>query len=113
MCQDIKVLIVDGHPIVRQVLKMQIELAQGFSVITDTDTILETTTLITELKPDVILINTDMPGIDGISTTGELHQSFPQIPIPILALSEEDEDTCLQAYNAGAAGFIKKDVNPT
>jgi DNA-binding NarL/FixJ family response regulator len=110
MLQNVKVLIVDGHPVVRQVLKMQIELAKGLSVIADADTVPEAIHLITELKPDVILIDMDMPGVDGIAITRELHQSVPQVPLLILGLVD-DEDSCAKAFEAGAAGFVKKNVN--
>ena len=112
MHQSVKVLIVDGHPVIRQVLKMQIELAQGLSVIADADTVLEAIKLITQLKPDVILIDLDMPGVDGIAITRELHRSVPQVPLLILSLID-DEDSCLKAFEAGAAGFVKKNVNTT
>jgi two-component system, NarL family, response regulator DegU len=112
MLQEIKVLIVDGHPVVRQVLKLQIELVQGFSVIADADTTSEAITLIRELKPDVVLIDTDMPGLDGIAITKDLHLSFPRVPLLILGLTD-DEETCLKAFDAGAAGFIRKSANTT
>lgn len=112
MHQNVKVLIVDGHPIIRQVLKMQIKLAQGLLVIADTDTALEAIKLITELKPDIILIDMDMPGVDGIAITRELHRSVPQVPLLILGLMD-DEDSCLKAFEAGVAGFVKKNVNST
>jgi DNA-binding NarL/FixJ family response regulator len=89
---------------------MQIELAQGLSVIAIADTAPEAIQLIAELKPDVILIDMDMPGVDGIAITRELHQSFPQVPLLILGLVD-DEDSCAKAFKAGAAGFVKKNVN--
>jgi two-component system, NarL family, nitrate/nitrite response regulator NarL len=109
---NIKVFIVDGHPIVRQVLKMQLELAQGIIVIGNTDTTPEAISLITEQKPDVVLVDTDMPGIDGVSITQELHLAFPQIPLLVLSLTG-DAETCKQAITAGAAGFIQKNADPT
>jgi DNA-binding NarL/FixJ family response regulator len=112
MHQNVKVLIVDGHPVIRQVLKMQIELAQGLSVIADADTAPEAIKLITELEPDVILIDKDMPGVDGIAITREVHRSIPQVPLLILSLMD-DEDLCLMAFEAGVAGFVKKNVNST
>ncbi len=60
---------------------------------------------------DVVLVDVEMPGLNGIETTKKIKEDFPTIPVLILTAFEK-EDRLGQALAAGAAGFLTKDIPP-
>lgn len=60
---------------------------------------------------DVVLVDVEMPGLNGIETTKKIKEDFPNIPVIILTTFEK-EDRLGQALAAGAAGFLTKDISP-
>ncbi len=60
---------------------------------------------------DVVLVDVEMPGLNGIETTKKIKEDFPNIPVLILTAFEK-EDRLGQALAAGAAGFLTKDISP-
>ena len=60
---------------------------------------------------DVVLVDVEMPGLNGIETTKKIKEDFPTIPVIILTAFEK-EDRLGQALAAGAAGFLTKDISP-
>jgi DNA-binding NarL/FixJ family response regulator len=105
------VLIVDDHPVVRQGLRVLLEVNDGIEVVGEAGGGEEALTLAAELAPDVILLDLKLPGMDGIGVLGELRAR--RIGSRVLVLTSGNDPTQVSlALRSGAAGFLYKDVDP-
>jgi two-component system response regulator DegU len=107
MDKIIRILIVDGYPIVKRMLKMQIELEPDLLVVGEGEMGSPVVDRVTQLEPDVILVDLDTPGETAIASARTLRAAFPQIPMLILSL-DDDEVYHNLAAEIGATGFIQK-----
>lgn len=112
----IHLLIVDDQTIIRHGLKSLLELQDDLTVIGDAGNGEEAIALIASLKqssqlPDVVLLDVRMPIMDGVATTKEINQHYPEINILILTTFDHDEYIS-QAINHGAKGYLLKDSPP-
>jgi two-component system, NarL family, response regulator YdfI len=106
----IRVLITDDHLIVREGLRLILETADGIEVVGEAADGIACCQLVPDLRPDVILMDLQMPRMDGISAIEQLQQSHPQIAIVILTTFNQDE-LMLRGLRAGARGFLLKDAS--
>lgn len=112
----IRLFIVDDQAIVRQGLKRLLEIQDGLVVIGDAENGKETLLSLESLQqklqlPDVVLLDIRMPVMDGVATTKELMQHYPDIKILILT-TFDDEEYISKAMNYGAKGYLLKDSPP-
>ena len=112
----IDILIIDDQTIIRHGLKSLLELQPDLTVIGDAENgelgikKIEAWQAKSQL-PDVVLLDVRMPVMDGVATTKELTQQYPQIKILILTTFDDDEYIS-QAMNYGAKGYLLKDSPP-
>jgi len=107
----IRVLIADDHPVVRQGLRVLLEVQDDIDVIGEAPDGTEAARMAAELGPDVMLLDLKMPGMRGPEVIEDLVAR--RIPVRILVLtSVTDPDAAGTAVRAGAAGFLYKDVDP-
>jgi DNA-binding NarL/FixJ family response regulator len=105
----ITLLIVDDHPIVRDGLSGMFATDPGFTVLGEATDGAEAIRLAQTLKPDVILMDLRMPGMDGLSAITELVRLG--VPAKVLVLTTYDTDSyVLPAIEAGATGYLLKDA---
>ncbi len=103
----IKVLIADNHPIVRMGIKNVLNSASGFEIIDDVATTTELFTKLKTLNPDVVMLEMDIPEINGIASLRKLKQEYPDIKV--LIYSGQSEDVyALSTIRAGAFGYLSK-----
>jgi len=107
----IKVLIVDDHKVVRQGLRTFLELHEDISVIGEADDGMDAVEMVTQLHPDVVLMDLVMPRMDGITATQKIHASGSATKIIALTSFSED-DKVFPAIQAGASSYLLKDVSP-
>ncbi len=108
--QRITVLIVDDHQIVRQGLRSYLDMYDDIQVIGEAGDGREAVKLASHLKPDVILMDLVMPVMDGIQATAEI--TSLGIGSRVIALTSFDEnDKVIPAIQAGASGYLLKDVS--
>ncbi len=104
----IRALLIDDHPIVRSGIRMLLEQAPDIQVVGEADTGQHALELVRQLKPDVVLLDVEMPGKSGLDVARELHEA--QLPVRILALSAyDDEQYILSLLASGAAGYLTKE----
>lgn len=103
----IRLLLVDDHPLMRTGLRMLLATEADLLVIGEAEDGQGAIDLATKLGPDVVLMDVEMPRMDGVTATGKLHQELPQIAIIVLTLYD-NADTRARALNAGAAAFVSK-----
>ncbi len=106
----IRVLITDDHLIVREGLRLILETTEGIDIVGEASDGAECLRLVPELKPDVILMDMQMPRMDGITAIGRLRTDHPEIAIVILTTFNED-DLMIRGLQAGARGYLLKDTN--
>ncbi len=109
--EKIKVLIVDDHQIVRQGLRNFLELNEDIQVVGEAGDGISAQNAASQLKPDVILMDLVMPGMDGIAATSAIKGTHPGIKIIALTSFTED-DKVIPAIQAGASCYLLKDVTP-
>jgi NarL family two-component system response regulator LiaR len=107
----IRVLIADDHAVVRQGLRTFLELQHDIEVVADACDGEEAVAAALDGRPDVVLMDLVMPGIDGIEATRRILQERPDTRV-IALTSFLDDDKVLPAVRAGAAGYLLKDVEP-
>lgn len=107
---SIRVLIVDDHRIVRQGLCHVCELADGLTVVGEAADGREAIKLARQLQPDVILMDINMPTLDGVQATSHIVESNPSARVIILTMYRQDRHV-FEAIKAGARGYLLKDVD--
>jgi len=106
----IRVMITDDHLIVREGLRLILETADGIEIVGEASDGAECLRLVPEHKPDVILMDLQMPRMDGITAIGHLRSEYPEIAIVILTTFNED-DLMIRGLQSGARGYLLKDTN--
>ena len=104
----IRVMITDDHLIVREGLRLILETAENIEVVGEAVDGAECLQRVPELKPDVILMDLQMPRMDGITAISQLRNDHPDIAIVILTTYNED-DLMIRGLQAGARGYLLKD----
>jgi DNA-binding NarL/FixJ family response regulator len=108
---QLTVLIVDDHPVVRQGLRVLLEVHDGIEVTGEAADGPAALELAAELNPDVILLDLKLPGLDGIGVLAELRARGIGARVLVLT-SGNDPAQVSRAVQAGASGFLYKDVDP-
>lgn len=107
----IGVLLVDDHEIVRAACRLALGNATGISVVAEACDGETACLRYRELAPDVVLLDINMPGMDGIETTRHIRTHDPDARILIFS-SHDNPDTIQRALDAGAAGYLDKGDSP-
>lgn len=103
----IKVVIADNHPIVRLGIRNVLSTASDFELIDDVGTTTELFQSLKKSTPDVVLLELDIPEINGIATIRKIKQEFPEVKV--LIYSGQSEDVyALSTIRAGAFGYLSK-----
>ena len=103
----IRVLLVDDQPAVRRGLRVRFQLEPDVQVVGEASTGREALTLAQALTPDVVLLDIEMPGMDGIEATAALRTVVPLSAVVILSI-HTDRQTRMRAQAAGAVAFVEK-----
>jgi DNA-binding NarL/FixJ family response regulator len=105
--KDVGILLVDDHAAVRQGLRMLFQQEPAAAVIGEASTGAEALALAGNLKPDVVIMDVEMPGMDGIEATALLVAMLPQVAVIILTM-HGTSDKRARALAAGARAFVDK-----
>lgn len=105
----IQVLIVDDHSVVRQGLKMFLATDADLEIVGEARDGEEAIQLVARLKPQVVLMDLLMPGMDGIQATELIRRQYPETEVVALTSVLEDK-SILSAIRAGAIGYLLKDT---
>src|SRR5436309_10648384 len=104
---DIRVVLADDHQLFRQGLKALLELERGITIAGEASDGLEVQRVSLEQNANVVLMDINMPIVDGLSATRELLRANPEIGVIILSMHHE-EGHVFQALRAGARGYLLK-----
>lgn len=107
---SIKILIVDDQRLFRQGLRSLLEQEDDMEVVGEAADGQEAFTLVQETNPDVILMDVEMPKLDGIQASRTILERYPHTHILMLSVHNEDERV-ISAIRSGAEGYILKDAD--
>jgi DNA-binding NarL/FixJ family response regulator len=103
----IRVLIADDHAAFRGGLRALLETAGDVEVVGEAATGEESVATARRAQPDVVLMDVNMPGIDGVEATRRIVDGSPHVAVLVLTMSDDDE-TVFEAVRAGARGYLLK-----
>jgi DNA-binding NarL/FixJ family response regulator len=103
----VRVLVADDHPAFRAGLQLMLSSCADIEVVAEADNGALALRLAGELRPDVVVMDLRMPGLDGIEATRRLVRDDPNIGVVVLTMFEDD-DSVFAAMRAGARGYLLK-----
>ena len=106
----IRILLVDDQTLIRQGIKLLLDLEPDLEVVGLAGNGREALELAAELRPDVVLMDVRMPELDGVAATRALTARLPQTGVIILTTFDDDEYV-FEGLKAGARGYLLKDVS--
>ncbi|WP_397472159.1 two-component system response regulator NarL [Rheinheimera sp.] len=109
--QKSSVMLIDDHPLLRKGLKQLLALEDDLEVVAEASGGAEAIPLAVELDPDLIILDLNMQGMDGIATLKRLRDDGVTSRIVMLTVSDADEDV-VNAISNGADGYLLKDSDP-
>jgi DNA-binding NarL/FixJ family response regulator len=106
---EIRILLVDDHPVVRDGLRATLETQDDIRIVGEAGTGREAAESALALRPDVILMDLEMPDVDGVEATRRIREAWPEARIIVFTAFDTDE-RILGAVQAGAQGYLLKGV---
>jgi DNA-binding NarL/FixJ family response regulator len=107
--KQVRVIIADDHPVVRAGLHGMLAGQSDLDLVGEASTGEEVLRLVERLRPDVVLMDLRMPGMDGVTATQQIVARYPQTQVLVLTTYDTDADI-LRAVQAGATGYLLKDT---
>lgn len=107
-----RILIVDDHKILRDGLKAILKTQDEFQVIGECETGSEAVQMVRKLKPDIVIMDVAIPGINGIEATIEVLRHVPETKVLVLSMYD-DEHSVVGAIRSGARAFVLKKASDT
>ena len=105
-----KILVIDDHQLYREGIKKILEFEKSFEVVgegSDGDQVIE---LVRNHKPDVVIMDINMPNMNGVEATRQLVRTFPDTKVIILSI-HDDENYVTHALKTGASGYLLKEMD--
>jgi two-component system, NarL family, nitrate/nitrite response regulator NarL len=109
--KTIRLLLADDHHLFRKGLASLLEKEAGFEVVAEAQDGAEAIKKAQAVKPDLVLMDIHMPGLNGLEATRQITTTLPETRVVILTVSEEDKDL-FEAIKCGAHGYLSKKVEP-
>lgn len=106
-----RVLIVDDHRLFRRVVREVLEEHPQLTVVGEAVSGVSALALAQELQPDIVVLDMQLPDMNGIAVTRQLVETIPNVRVVILTLATTDR-LIIEAVRAGAFGYLSKDIQP-
>ena len=108
--EPIRILLADDHPFFRDGVRLLLDSTEDTTVVGEANTGEEAVALAATTAPDVILMDINMPGLNGIEATRRIAAASPQVGI-LMVTMYDDDDSVFAALRAGARGYVLKGAN--
>lgn len=110
--RKIKVIVADDHVLMRNALSRLVGTLEGYEVLAEADNGRDLKNKIQQhLVPDIVLLDVNMPEMDGFQTTQWLYKNYPHIRVLVLSMLS-DEKTIIKMFRLGAKGYLLKNTDP-
>ncbi|CAN5727883.1 hypothetical protein BH18ACT17_BH18ACT17_00130 [soil metagenome] len=106
----VRVLIVDDQAPFRMAARMVVDATDGFDVVGEAETGEDSVAMAEELKPDLVLMDVNLPGINGLDATRQILSGAGDAVVVLLLSTYEEEEYAPKAAECGAAAYIPKAV---
>ena len=107
MTDPVRVVVADDHHIVREGLVVLLGAIEGIEVVGSAEDGAEAVAVVADTRPDVVVMDIQMPRLDGIAATRSIVEQHPEVAVVMLTMNEDD-DTIMGALRAGARGYLLK-----
>lgn len=108
--KKIKVAIADDHALIREGIKKLLELEENFEIVALAGDGIEALECIRNTQPDVILLDINMPNMNGIDCLKQIKTDYPETKVIMLTI-HEDAEYLIETINIGAEGYVLKDAD--
>ena len=109
--KPVKVIVTDDHVLLRNALARLVNSFDGYNVLAEADNGRDLKTKILQhLVPDIVLLDVNMPEMDGFETTKWLHKNYPHVKVLALSMLS-DEKTIIKMFRLGAKGYLLKNTD--
>lgn len=108
--ERLRVLVADDHPMFREGLRTLLASTPDTELVGEAGSGEEAVALAAETQPDVVVMDVQMPGVDGIEATRRIARDSPSVGVLVVTMFEDD-GTVFQAMRAGARGYLLKGAN--
>jgi two-component system, NarL family, response regulator DegU len=105
-----KIIIIDDHQLFREGVKRILDFEKTFEVVAEGDDGSEALTLVEEYQPDVVIMDINMPTLNGVEATRQLVEKYPETKVIILSI-HDDENYVQHALKTGATGYLLKEMD--
>ncbi len=106
-----RVLVADDHPLIRQGLAQVLEMEEDIEIVGEASNGRECVEKARAVRPDVVLVDINMPLMNGLEASRALKEALPDVGVLILTIHDADE-YLLEAVRSGVDGYVLKDVDP-
>ena len=107
----IRIVLVDDHPAFRWITRRLLDRYPEVAVVGEAATGIEAPEVVAQVQPDVVLLDVQMPVLDGIATTTQLRRAYPAVQV-ILFTGSADDDAVRDGLRAGAVAALPKTTRP-
>lgn len=105
----IRAVIVDDHELIREGVKKIVRAATDMTIVGEAGTLPDALEVVTEQRPDLVILDLNLKGHDGMHGLARIKERFPRLPVLVLSMFEE-ERYAIRALRAGARGYITKSM---
>ncbi|MGH9333914.1 MAG: response regulator [Vicinamibacteria bacterium] len=102
-----RILVADDHEIFRRGLRSILETHERWEVCAEAENGLEAVRLVERLRPNVVILDLNMPVMDGLEALEKIHERFPELPVVVVTM-ELSATTASQSRQKGATAFVPK-----
>lgn len=103
----VEIVLVDDHPNVREVLRLVLASRPSFAVVGEAEDGPEAIEIVESLRPDVVVMDVELPSLGGLEATRHLRESMPAVQVVMLS-THEHPHYVLEAFQAGAMSYVFK-----
>jgi DNA-binding NarL/FixJ family response regulator len=107
MSEPVRILLVDDHAVLRSGLRLLLEREEGLDPVGEAETAEDAVRSLPRLRPDVVVIDVEMPGMGGIDGAARIKERAPEARVLVLSMHDRAQDV-RRAFDAGADGYLPK-----